>query len=318
MAKVISMINWKGGVGKTTLTLHLAVGLNQEYNSKVLLIDLDPQSNLSFLVLGYDKYGELIDKEKHPSLKRVFDSYLYSEQDHKPIHIEEVILSDAVQKNGKGETYEGVDLILSQQELVMLDLNLARVRKKGINHKEDTRYELERLSILHRLLQDAKERYEYIFLDCPPNLNLVTQNAFYTSNYYVIPAIPDFLSTTGITLIRTYMNRFNKDFEKMHAYAEVDEPYQETRFGGIIFNKVREQKGVIITHRETITEVKTKNKPLDLFASYITYGDGLAVASRANLPVYAYKHIQDRARSNAKKQAEYMLALVREFRERIK
>ncbi|HBY2047182.1 TPA: ParA family protein, partial [Klebsiella pneumoniae] len=58
MAKVISMINWKGGVGKSTLSLHLGVGLmlGSDEHPKVLLIDLDPQSNLSYLALGVEKY----------------------------------------------------------------------------------------------------------------------------------------------------------------------------------------------------------------------------------------------------------------------
>lgn len=77
MAKIISMINWKGGVGKSTLSLHLGVGLmrGKKNHPKVLLIDLDPQSNLSYLALGVDKYVDYVYSQKKPTLKNIFDNY---------------------------------------------------------------------------------------------------------------------------------------------------------------------------------------------------------------------------------------------------
>ena len=56
MSKIVSMINWKGGVGKTTLTLHLAAGLASRHSKRVLLVDLDAQCNLSFLAIGASSY----------------------------------------------------------------------------------------------------------------------------------------------------------------------------------------------------------------------------------------------------------------------
>ncbi len=66
MAKVISMINWKGGVGKSTLSLHLGVGLmlGSDEHPKVLLIDLDPQSNLSYLALGVENMSDMFTPKK--------------------------------------------------------------------------------------------------------------------------------------------------------------------------------------------------------------------------------------------------------------
>ncbi|EJD5584623.1 ParA family protein [Escherichia coli] len=74
MAKVISLINWKGGVGKSTLTLHLGVGLmrNSDEHPKVLLIDLDPQSNLSYLSLGVDDYVKYVYTNKKTNTKKYF------------------------------------------------------------------------------------------------------------------------------------------------------------------------------------------------------------------------------------------------------
>lgn len=75
LGKVVSLINWKGGVGKSTLTLHLGVGLQKKTNRRVLIVDLDPQCNLSFLALGVDSYVNRVYKSKTKTLKNVFDSY---------------------------------------------------------------------------------------------------------------------------------------------------------------------------------------------------------------------------------------------------
>lgn len=81
MSNIISMINWKGGVGKSTLSLHLGVNIMRQIESRprVLLIDLDPQCNLSYLALGVSKYTELVyDKKKPPS--RIFLTHTLKEK----------------------------------------------------------------------------------------------------------------------------------------------------------------------------------------------------------------------------------------------
>ncbi|KAB2951076.1 AAA family ATPase [Heliorestis acidaminivorans] len=311
MAKVISMINWKGGVGKTTLTLHIGIGLNRATRGRILLVDLDPQCNLSFLALGVEDYVNKVYKQKTPTLKSIFDGYFNDSK----ISANDVILTKSVNRS-PGIVYSNVDIMLSHQELVLLDLTLARSRKAGRDHKEETRNEIEKLAILNRVLSQIKDMYEYILLDCPPNVNLVTQNAFYASDYYVVPAIPDFLSTTGISLIKDYMKGFNKDFNGMHSYAGIEEIYNETKFGGIIFNMVDERNGgPKQTHAEAFKSVSLQH-PGDVFKKYVTDGDGISVAASVNLPVYAHSYLP-RSNPNAKKQSEYLTDLVDEFIKKI-
>lgn len=312
MATVVSMINWKGGVGKTTLTLHLGIGIQKAIKEgRVLIIDLDPQCNLSFLALGVEKYVDKVYKQDFGTLKTIFDAYFADSQ----AQADEVIHSKLV-NSSPGRVYVNVDLMLSHQELVLLDLRLARSRKAGRDHKEETRFEIDKLSVLKRILAQVDHLYDYILLDCPPNVNLVTQNAFYACDYYVVPAIPDFLSTTGISLIHDYMDGFNNDFGGMHSYAGIEEPYVETKFGGIIFNMVDEYGGgPKRTHMETIESVISQH-PGKVFEKYITDGDGLSVASSVNLPVYAHTSLP-RANQNAEKQADYLANLVKEFISRV-
>ncbi|QHW35050.1 AAA family ATPase [Paenibacillus rhizovicinus] len=312
MPTVVSMINWKGGVGKTTLTLQLGIALNKFHNKRVLLIDLDPQCNLSFVALGIESYVDKVYNQGVHSLKSVFDAYFSdTEIDAK------MVIQNKVVNSRPGKVYTNVHMVLSHQELVLLDLRLARSRKSGRDHKEETSFEIEKLAILKRVIDQVADDYDYVLLDCPPNVNLVTQNAFYASNYFVVPAIPDFLSTTGISLIRDYMEKFNTDFRNMHQYAEYGELYNDTQFGGIIFNMVDEYGGgPKRTHQETLTSIQSQH-PSFVFSEFITDGDGISVAGSVNLPIYAHEYLP-RSNSNAKKQAEYFEKLSNEFILKIK
>lgn len=306
MGKTISMINWKGGVGKTTLTLHIAAGLI-ELNKKVLVVDLDPQCNLSFLALGVQKYVDNVYKNGIVTLKNVFDCYFNNQS---------IVSNQAIQrklvKSSPGYVYSNLDIILSHQDLVLLDLKLAKNHKAGRDHKEDTKFEIEKISVLYELLSQVKEEYDYILLDCPPNVNLVTQNAFFASDYYIVPAIPDFLSTTGISLINDFMKEFNNDFSSMCQYVGLVDKYVPTEFGGIIFNMVDEYgEEPKKTHLDTISAIK-RQFPNMVFGSYLTDGDGISSASSINIPVYSYTDLP-RSNQNGKKQAGYLMKIVKEF-----
>jgi len=311
MTKIISMINWKGGVGKTTLTMHIGIGLqNLIQPAKVLIVDLDPQCNLSFLSLGVDSYVDKVYEKEVGTLKTAFDNYF----NDNPTNALDLIQSRVV-NSSPGYVYTGVDMILSHQELVLLDLQLARNKKAGKDHIEETKFEIEKLSILKNLLDSVKDNYDYILLDCPPNVNIVTQNAFYASDYYVIPTIPDFLSTTGISLIKNYMEQFNNNYIGMHTYTNSPE-YKPTEFGGIIFNRVDEySEEPKASQKETIANIISQNQN-KVFENYLTGGDGISASSLVNLPVYAHNDLP-RAKSNAEKQSDYLNKICQEFIQKI-
>ncbi|WP_429057386.1 ParA family protein [Aeromonas jandaei] len=312
MAIVVSMINWKGGVGKTSLTLHIAAGLASKHSKRILLIDLDPQCNLSFLSVGVSEYIKHTYHNSNPTLKTIFDAYF----DRQKISPSDVILNKKVRANA-GRVYTKVDMILSHQELTLLDMKLAREKRTGKDHREETRYELDKLSIIKNIIDAVSDDYDYVFLDCPPNINLVTQNAFYASDYYVVPAIPDFLSTVGISLIRTHMEQFNQDYSSMWTYAGLPGNYKSTIFGGIIFNMVDEYGGGPKDgHAQTIRSIKQQHSASSVFDSYVTDGDGMSTAAQANLPVYAFSDLS-RSQQNAQKQAQYLYDVVDEFYKKI-
>jgi chromosome partitioning protein len=236
---VISMINWKGGVGKTTSTLHIGVGIRLAVpTAKVLLVDLDPQCNLSYLALGVEGYVKRVYQDGVPTLKNLFDGYFLGAAPA----LDKLIVKGSVAAS-PGMVWSDVDILLSHQELILLDLQLARTRKSGTDHRQETSYELDKLRVLANALDGVRDNYTHIIIDCPPNVNLVTQNAFLASDHYLVPAIPDFLSTVGISLIKQKMIEFDTDFAGMHEYARYPRPYKSTKFLGIVFNMVDEYGG---------------------------------------------------------------------------
>ena len=315
MPKVISMINWKGGVGKSTLSLHLAVGLMKFSPStpraRVLLVDLDPQCNLSYLALGVSKYIEYVYEKKSPTLKNLFDSYFKGEH----FDTSKAIIKKPITAS-PGKIWLDVDLLPSHHDLVLVDMRLAREKKSGTTHQEETRYEIDKLSIIKNALDQVADQYDYIILDCPPNINLVTQNSFFASDSYVIPAIPDFLSTVGISLIRTEMERLNKNFGQMIGYSGIDAIYSDAELKGIIFNMVDEYGGgPKQTHAATINSMQIQHPNL-VFENYVTDGDGISTAADNNMTVYSYDHFP-KAKANGQKQSEALERVTAEFISRV-
>ena len=312
MSIVVSMINWKGGVGKTSLTLNLAAGLASRHNKRILLIDLDAQCNLSFLAIGLTGYIDHSYKKNGATLKKIFDCYF----DRTPLKAKDVILERQVRARA-GKVYRQVGIILSHQELTLLDMKLAREKRSGRDHREETKFEIDKLSVIKNIIDSVASEYDYVLLDCPPNVNLVTQNAFFASDYYVVPAIPDFLSTVGISQITKYMDQFNKDYHSMWGYSGLPGSYIDTKFGGIIFNMVDEYGGgPKAGHQQIMNSTAAQLGPNAIFENYVTDGDGMSAAAQMNLPIFAFSDLP-RSQSNAEKQATYMERVVDEFQNRI-
>jgi len=313
MPKVVSMINWKGGVGKSTLTLHLGVNIMRRHEDtpRVLLIDLDPQCNLSYLALGVTGYVDAVYQNGQATLKDIFDAYFNGSS----FPTRSAIIQTPINASA-GQVWSNVDVLPSHHELVLVDMRLARERKSGTTHQEETQFELDKLSIIHKAIQQVALEYDYVILDCPPNINLVTQNAFFASEAYFIPAIPDFLSTVGISLINQEMEKLNKNFNGMIDYAGCDIGYSDTELKGIIFNMVTERNGgPKKSHRDTIRSVSNSH-PGMVFDSYATLGDGITRAADKNLTVFSFREIPE-ARANAEKQASLLDQITDEFLSRI-
>ncbi len=172
MGKIISLLNHKGGVGKTTSAINIGAGL-VELGQKVLLIDLDPQANLS-LSLGI------------PRQRSTIYEALRGESELEPF------------------TYrEGLDVVMSTLDLSGAEMEL--INEAG------------REFILRELFEPVKEDYDYIIIDCPPSLGLLTLNALTSSDLVYIPLQAEFLALQGLAKIKQIIDkvkfRLNKKLE---------------------------------------------------------------------------------------------------------
>lgn len=161
MSKILSLANQKGGVGKTTTSVNLAASLAAT-KRKVLLIDLDPQGNATMGV-GVDKNA----------LEKTFCDVL----------LDKVSASDAL------VTIEnvGIDLLPANADLTAAEVNLMRTDNAEQRFKES--------------IAPIKDNYDYILIDCPPALNMLTLNALVASDGVIIPMQCEYYALEGLTAL---------------------------------------------------------------------------------------------------------------------
>jgi chromosome partitioning protein len=230
--KKVSIINFKGGVGKTTLSLHLAAYLARKH--RVLLIDVDHQSSLSIVVLG-SKLWEKCVKEQN-TVNRVFESFCNRKI---PVPKEDIVVKNAFhQKDKRYDFYPQLDFVSAQFELDDTEIDLA-----STNYGNASLSDWEKRTLLATWLDqiDAQEHYDYVLFDCPPATKIVSQNALAASDSYVIPVIPDDLSSRGVTHFRNLVEtKIDMKLEYLLTSARVpakDVPANfvpNTRLAGIV------------------------------------------------------------------------------------
>jgi chromosome partitioning protein len=167
-ARVISMCNQKGGVGKTTTVINLGAAL-AEFGRKVLLVDFDPQGSLS-VGLGLNPHE--------------MDLTIYNLLMDREVAVGDVIVPSGI---------EGMDLLPSN-----IDLSAAEVQLV---------HEVAREQTLQRVLAPALEHYDIILIDCQPSLGLLTVNALTASDGVVVPLECEYFALRGVALLKTTIDK---------------------------------------------------------------------------------------------------------------
>lgn len=281
--QTISVINYKGGVGKTTLTAN--IGSELAYRGyDVLLIDLDPQASLTFSFIDPETWREKVAREK--TIKNWFS---FKKKDRVRIFNKLIISPDAVNDalDGRGT----LDLISSHLELINVDLELA-TQLSGASPQQIAENYIKIHRHLKEGIEDIPDRaYDYVIIDCPPNFNIVTKSAIVASDYVLIPAKPDYLSTMGIDYLQASVNKLVKDYNTFCEQSDDDEnnPINPDILG-VVFTMVQFYGGQPINAcRQYIDQTRDLGFPV--FENYMRENKTLyADAPRIGVPVsLAYK-----------------------------
>ena len=212
MTKIIAIANQKGGVGKTTTAINLSTCV-AEKGKKVLLIDIDPQGNAT----------SGVGISKNPEDKSIYDVLVNEE----PIVN---IIKPTIVKN---------------LHICMSSINLAGAEVELVNL-------ISRETRLKRAIEEIEDKYDYIFMDCPPSLGLITLNAFAAATSVLVPIQCEYYALEGlgqlVNTIKLVQKNLNKDLEiegvVMTMYDSrtrlSNQVYEEVKkyFGDKVFNTV--------------------------------------------------------------------------------
>lgn len=291
--KVLAFINYKGGVAKTTSAYHVGCWLAGPKGKRVLLIDIDPQTNLTFLCASVGDWERR--KMKVGTIASMYKRYV----DGKPIDTKRYLWSAPIRLRDSRH-HPRLDLIPCDIELIGEDIgtgavtgvfpSMAVLREQARQFVRDRRF-------LSDAIDEVSDSYDYIIIDCPPNLYLMTQNALLASDHYIVTAIPDHLSTIGLATLKGKVDRMNEIMTNATSIAGLkNKNYAE--FGAVLFVRVRIGGQVLTTaHADKMEEVRSMFK---CFGSHTTELIGYTEAAANSLPVWL--HDSDNARRARDKQ----------------
>ena len=232
MGRIIAVANQKGGVGKTTTSINLAACL-AEKGKKVLAVDMDPQGNLTS-GLGVDK--DSVEKSIYELI------------------IGEVDIKEVINK----EVLENLDIIPTS-----IDLSAAEIELIGVDDKE---------YILRNAIDQVKDQYDFVIIDCPPSLSMLTINAMTTADSVIVPIQCEYYALEGLSqLIHTV--ELVKD--RLNSKLEIE---------GVVFTMYDARTNLSLQVVENVKD----NLQQNIYKTIIPRNIRLAEAPSYGLPINKY------------------------------
>jgi chromosome partitioning protein len=213
MARRISFLNYKGGVGKTSLIVNTAASL-AKLGKRVLLCDFDTQSNASIWLMKLDRWNKL---------NANGEGAVYSIFDPAKTQVKDLVIKDVVEGKAGEKLLRGLDLIPTTFNLVDLENEYSGDPK------------VPPYLLFYQQLKAIEPNYDFILFDCPPNILRASQCGVFSSNEIYVPANPDALSLIGFTLL----------IEKLQKFNQLSASFRQASMGpaaqvyGVIFNSIK-------------------------------------------------------------------------------
>ncbi|WHU48487.1 ParA family protein [Gordonia sp. L191] len=248
MPRVIATISLKGGVGKTTVTAGVAEFLSAVFGKRVLLIDLDAQTSLTTVMIGSERWLELNDRGR--TLATLFSDAL----DGTSYFDREAVLQREVSSVAE---VTGVDLLPASLDLIELAEELSARRVLADDHAAA-------VEILRRAIAPVADDYDFILIDCPPTMGPFTLNGLACADGFLIPTIPDVLSTYAIP----HVQRHIADFA-----GEIGRDIREL---GVVISKYRPSSAL---HQDTVKRLRRDTTIQNVLPAYIHEGNVVGAAA---------------------------------------
>lgn len=236
MSRIIAVANQKGGVGKTTTTINLSASL-AEKGKKVLTVDIDPQGNTT--------RGLGVDKKKIKAQKLTTYELILGE---KQIH--ECIIPD----------------LLENLSILPADVDLAGAEIELIGTESSS-------FILKNELEKVRNDYDYIIIDCPPSLSILTVNALSAADTVLVPIQCEFFALEGLSQLMYTINLIQK---RLNPYLEIE---------GVVFTMYDARTNLSL---QVVDEVKKMLKKTNIYKSIIPRNVRLGEAPSHGLPINLY------------------------------
>jgi chromosome partitioning protein len=274
MAAVVSFINMKGGVGKTTLAMQIAFAAGIR-GLRALAIDLDPQSNLSQSLMGDQPYIQHL-RDNKPTITQIFDGFAAPSKLHRAP--QRVNLDDTVVKHSGLKNQFAPDLIPSR---LLLARNL-----KNVSGKERR---------LAEAISQFEERYDLIVIDCPPTESILTDAAYAASRYLCVPVKPEFLGAIGLPLLAASIDEFR-----------LKNPDHEVDICGLAFNFSPTEKRIGPEARGSIVEIEgiARKHRWRIYSTHIPFSRSYARATRYSSPIGSTPNVRTPVRQKFKQFAK--------------
>jgi chromosome partitioning protein len=261
--QVVSFMNMKGGVGKTTLAVNVAYGLAYMHKKNVLVVDGDPQFNATQYLLEDNVYLGHLNDNKKGTLRDIFVprrpgpvSTVAGSSKH--VNKTKMALSACTLSILKGSAGGGkLDLIPSTLQLMDIETSKRLTETK-----------------LKSYLQEKATGYDYVIIDCPPTISIFTQAAILASSKYLVPVKPDPLSVIGLPLLERWLEDYT------------DDAGMQVKSVGIVFTLVR---GPLPRRmRDVMTDLRAQRKD-EVFTNHLSESTDVAESVEAHRPVFLFR-----------------------------